>query len=96
MLKMIQETFERGELMQTFKLGLIKIIPKKGNPERIGDWRPITLLCSGYKLISGIVAKRLEKFLMKIIGRFTERLHETKKHSYVCSKHSHVHITIMG
>jgi hypothetical protein len=32
MLKMVQETFENGELMQTFKLGLIKIIPKKGNP----------------------------------------------------------------
>jgi hypothetical protein len=69
MLGMIHETFECGELMQTFKLGLIKIIPKKGNPMRIGDWRPITLLCCGYKLISGLVAERLEKYLMKIIGR---------------------------
>ncbi len=69
MLKMIQETFREGELMETFKLGLIKLIPKKGNASRVGDWRPITLLCCGYKLISGIVANRLGKYLSKIIGR---------------------------
>jgi exonuclease III len=48
MLKMINETFEEGELMESFKLGIIKVIPKKGNAERLGDWRPITLLCCGY------------------------------------------------
>jgi hypothetical protein len=69
MLKMIQETFREGDLMETFKLGFIKLIPKKGNASRVGDWRPITLLCCGYKLISGIVANRLGKYLGKIIGR---------------------------
>ncbi len=69
MLKMIQETFEIGELMETFKLGLIKLIPKKGDANKIGDWRPITLLCCGYKLISGIVANRIGKYLPKLIGR---------------------------
>jgi len=69
MLKMTRETFETGELMETFKMGLIKLIPKKGNAHKVGDWRPITLLCCGYKLVSGVVAKRLEKYLMKIIGR---------------------------
>ncbi len=69
MLKMVNETFRDGELMETFKLGIIKVIPKKGNAERLGDWRPITLLCCGYKIISGIVANRLEQYLMKIMGR---------------------------
>jgi hypothetical protein len=69
MLKMVQETFREGELMETFKLGLIKLIPKKGDAQKVGDWRPITLLCCGYKLISGIVANRLGKYLAKIIGR---------------------------
>ncbi len=69
MLKMIQETFEIGELMETFKMGLIKLIPKKGDANKVGDWRPITLLCCGYKLISGIVANRIGKYLPKLIGR---------------------------
>jgi exonuclease III len=68
-LKMVNETFREGELTETFKMGLIKMIPKKGNPSKVGDWRPITLLCCGYKLVSGIVALRLEKYLMKMIGR---------------------------
>jgi hypothetical protein len=69
MLRMIRETFEAGELMESFKLGLIRLIPKKGDANKVGDWRPITLLCCGYKLISGIVANRLERYLHKIIGR---------------------------
>jgi hypothetical protein len=69
MLRMINETFDEGELMETYKLGLIKLIPKKGEAAKVGDWRPITLLCCGYKVISGIVAKRLEKYLDKLIGR---------------------------
>ncbi len=37
MLTMVYETFRKGELMETFKLGLIKVIPKKGNAENVGD-----------------------------------------------------------
>ncbi len=69
MLKMARETFVRGELIETFKLGLIKLIPKKGDARKVSEWRPITLLSCGYKIISGLVSNRLEKFLMKIIGR---------------------------
>jgi exonuclease III len=69
MLKMRQETFSEGELMETFKMGLIKLIPKKGNASKVGDWRPIMLLCCGYKIISGIVSNRLGKYLAKINGR---------------------------
>jgi hypothetical protein len=69
MVKMTNESFADGELSENFKLGLIKLIPKKGNAHRVQDWRPITLLNCGYKIVSGVVARRLEKFLPKIIGR---------------------------
>jgi hypothetical protein len=78
MLKMIRETFESCELMESFKLGLIRLIPKKGDASKVGDWRPITLLCCGYKLISGIVANRLERYLYKIIGRAQKGFMRTK------------------
>ena len=65
------ESFDDGELSATFRTGLIKIIPKKGDAKNVEDWRPITLLCCGYKLISGIVAGRLEKYLKKNIGHCT-------------------------
>jgi exonuclease III len=64
-----REGFAKGKLCPTFRLGLIKLIPKKGDANRVQDWRPITLLCCGYKLISGVIAQRLERYLQKIIGR---------------------------
>ena len=68
-LKMARETFREGNLTETFRIGLIKLIPKKGNAHKVEDWRPITLLSCGYKLMSGVVSLRLGKFLMKNIGR---------------------------
>ena len=66
--RMANESFRIGQLPETFRIGLIKLIPKKGNNEKIEDWRPITLLSCGYKIISGVVAGRLEKYLKKITG----------------------------
>jgi hypothetical protein len=48
---------------------MIKLIPKGKNNSRVEDWRPITLLPTSYKLVSGVVASRLEKTLPHIIGR---------------------------
>ena len=67
--KCANESVNEGELSPTFRTGLIKIIPKEGEAKKVEDWRPITLLCCGYKLISGVVAGRLEKYLKKNIGR---------------------------
>jgi hypothetical protein len=51
------------------RTGLIKLIPKGKDSKRVEDWRPITLLPTSYKIISGVVATRLEKTLPHIIGR---------------------------
>jgi hypothetical protein len=67
--KSANESMREGELSNTFRNGIIKLIPKKKESSKIGDWRPITLLACGYKLISGVIAGRIEKFLSKIIGR---------------------------
>jgi hypothetical protein len=69
MVKMAKESFDKQELPDSFKMGQIKLIPKKGNPSKVEDWRPITLLCCAYKLISGVIANRLETFLEKNIDR---------------------------
>ncbi len=37
MLRMVCETFEVGELIESFKLGLIRLIPKKGDASKVGD-----------------------------------------------------------
>ena len=65
-----QRTFIENEKLNEFlDSGLIKILQKGGtNGELIKDWRPITLLSQIYKLISGVVAKRIKKHLGKLIS----------------------------
>jgi hypothetical protein len=67
--KMANAGFEQGLLSPTLRTGLIKLIPKGKNNSRVEDWRPITLLTTSYKIISGVVAGRLEIALPYIIGR---------------------------
>ena len=45
LVKATNEGFVKGEMGVTFCTGLIKLIPKKGDATKIGDWRPISLLC---------------------------------------------------
>jgi hypothetical protein len=66
---MANEGFIQGLLSPTLRTGLIKLIPKGKNYSRVEDWRPITLLTTSYKIISGVVAGRLETALPFIKGR---------------------------
>jgi hypothetical protein len=55
-------------LNEFLESGIIKILQKGGTKgELIKDWRPITLPSQIYKLISGVVAKRIKKHLGKLI-----------------------------
>jgi hypothetical protein len=50
-----------GSLTHTFRTAKIKIIPKKGDTTKIGNWRPISLLSCLYKVISRALNNRLKK-----------------------------------
>ncbi len=69
MLNMTRESFREGILTNTLRTGMLKLIPKGKNNTRVEDWRPISLLSTSYKIISRVVAARLEKTLPHIIGR---------------------------
>jgi hypothetical protein len=77
--KMANAGFEQGLLSPTLRTGLIKLIPKGKNNSRVEDWRPITLLTTSYKIISGVVAGRLEIALPYIIERGQKGLKKKKK-----------------
>ena len=62
-------SFESGSLPESQRYGLISVIPKGNkNKELLSNWRPITLLNSIYKIISGAIAKRINKKISKIIN----------------------------
>ena len=58
-----------GSLSITQKRGIITCIPKGEKPRQfMKNWRPITLLCVDYKLLSACLANRFNRILPDIIS----------------------------
>ena len=61
--------YEMGMLSVTQRLGIVTLIPK-GDKDKtfLKNWRPLTLLNSLYKLVSGCIAERIKPRLDSIIN----------------------------
>ena len=60
--------FQHKRLSVSQKLGIISIIPKGEKDKRyLTNWRPLTLLNTLYKLVSGCIAERIKPVLYKLI-----------------------------
>ena len=61
-LNYIKYTYQERSLSYMQRRGAITLIPKGEKDKRdLGNWRPITLLNTLYKLISAILAKKIKK-----------------------------------
>ena len=58
---MITEAMSAGELPESLRQGDIILLYKKGDPEEIRNYRPITLLNVDYKIFSRIITNRLKQ-----------------------------------
>jgi hypothetical protein len=58
--------YRKGMLTENFRCAKIRLIPKKGDPSLLKNWRPISLLNCFYKFISRVIALRLSKVMDKI------------------------------
>lgn len=54
---------EFGKLVKGLSATFICLIPKYSCPETIADFRPISLIGSAYKLISKVLAARLQSIM---------------------------------
>ena len=58
--------FTNGPILARQVQGQIVCIPKKSQAEKIGDYRPLTLLNADYKILARIIANRLKPLLQEI------------------------------
>ncbi|MCO5614063.1 hypothetical protein L7F22_068344 [Adiantum nelumboides] len=63
----LQEIFDSGIMPQSMSLGIISLIPKGGDVSTLRQWRPITLMSSGYKILARMITSRLRPFLPDLI-----------------------------
>lgn len=64
----MKEFHARGRLSKNLGASFIVLIPKKDEADRIRDFRPISLIGSVYKILTKVLAGRLQKVLPNIIS----------------------------
>ena len=67
MLEMYNDVLHIGSLTISQRRAIINIIPKHGESKYISNFRPISLLCVDYKILSKLLSERIKKILCKII-----------------------------
>lgn len=68
LLNIYNEVVQHISIGSKINIGIFKLIPKKGDDrELIGGWRPIILLNASYKIMSKILAFKINTSLKKII-----------------------------
>jgi hypothetical protein len=66
-LRLCHGFYDGNICMQSINNSHIVLVPKKENPSKIGDFRPISLLNSSVKLLTKILASRLQKVIARTI-----------------------------
>lgn len=62
-------SLQRGELSIDQRRGVITLIPKQGKDLRtLGNWRPITLLNTDYKILAKVLANRIQTVISDLIS----------------------------
>ena len=69
LISMYHYSFKYKLLPESTRKGLISLLPKRNkNPKLVKDRRPLTLLCSDYKILAKALDNRLKLILPKIIS----------------------------
>lgn len=67
LLTVFNESRADGQLPRSCRRAIITLLPKKGDLNDIKNWRPVSLLCNDYKILSKALAIRLGEVIESII-----------------------------
>lgn len=68
LIEAVQEFFTTGRLLSQWNNTAVTLVPKKPNADKLSDFRPISCCNAIYKVISKILAQRLEQILPQWIS----------------------------
>ncbi|XP_071740542.1 uncharacterized protein [Rutidosis leptorrhynchoides] len=60
--------WDKGVISRSCNASFVTLIPKKSNPEGLGDFRPINLIRSYYKIVAKILSNCLRKILSSLVS----------------------------
>uniref|UniRef100_A0A3B3HMN0 Reverse transcriptase domain-containing protein n=1 Tax=Oryzias latipes TaxID=8090 RepID=A0A3B3HMN0_ORYLA len=68
-LEVFNDCLLSGALPTSCRRAVVALLPKKGNLQEIKNWRPVSLLCVDYKILSRTFSNRLRDAMEQIIHR---------------------------
>ena len=68
MIRFMTEFHRNGQLTKGLNSTFIALIPKVSNPQRLNDFRPISLVGSLYKVLAKVLANRLRIVIGSVIS----------------------------
>ncbi|KAJ3609222.1 hypothetical protein NHX12_023746 [Muraenolepis orangiensis] len=69
LLMVLRDSLTGGQLPLSCRRAVLTLLPKKGDLMEIKNWRPVSLLCTEYKLLSKVLATRLREVMGQVIHR---------------------------
>lgn len=67
LLDVLRDSLVKGRLPLSCRRAVLTLLPKKGDLKYLKNWRPVSLLCTDYKLLSKVLANRLRKVMEQVI-----------------------------
>ncbi|MGH0177545.1 UNVERIFIED_CONTAM: hypothetical protein FKN15_075286, partial [Acipenser sinensis] len=65
--RVLAEAYETGEMPLSMRRAVITLLPKKGDLRCLKNWRPVSLLCTDYKIVAKAASLRLKSVLADVI-----------------------------
>ncbi|XP_028085590.1 uncharacterized protein LOC114286614 [Camellia sinensis] len=78
-IQLMHEFHTNGKLSRGINSSFIVLIPKKDNPIGLGDYRPISLVSSVYKVLAKVLSRRIKRVLPMVISEVQS--------AFVCGKY---------
>ncbi|KAJ4926953.1 hypothetical protein JOQ06_014695 [Pogonophryne albipinna] len=69
LMDLFNESFNDSFLPLSCRRAILTLLPKKGDLQEIKNWRPVSLLCTDYKLLSRALSSRLRKVMDQVVDR---------------------------
>ena len=66
LLEVVNDSIQNGRLPLSCRR-VITLLPKKGDLQELKNWRPVSLLCTDYKILSKALALRLRDVMASVI-----------------------------
>ncbi|KAG7487320.1 hypothetical protein MATL_G00021900 [Megalops atlanticus] len=67
MVDLANEVFSSGLLGDSMRTGVLSLLFKKGDVAQLKNWRPLTMLCVDYKLLTKVITERLKVVIAEVV-----------------------------